>query len=89
MKIVYKVSAEEIGPMIRFIGETFKLGSNPANTGRGKRLWNDILGTREQEASEWVTKCKRWYSKGVPEEIELTYRDLDTLRKLERYCYSL
>ena len=92
----YKLSIKidhDVYPMIKFIGETFRLGSKPYATGRGKRLWKQYTentGRTEEDFQKMITKCKRWHSHGMNEDqTYFTVEDIGTLKILEQYCIAL
>jgi len=90
MQIVYKMTNEEIGRHMKVIGETYKLGSNPTNTGRGKRLYAQIMPEHLRDsADKMIDRCKYVYSHGIKTDIEMTAEDIEVLHYLIQYVMSL
>lgn len=90
MEIRYKFKAEELKKDLTLIGETFSMGSKPTKTGRGKRLYAEMIPTdMEEDAQMIITKGKHAFTNGLREDIELTSRQILVLKKLVNYCLAL
>ena len=91
MKIVYKFEPEELVDDFRFIGETFKLGSNKVSTGRGKRLYEAYIVSKgyDDDAVVLINKAKYAYSHGMKDNTTLTSKQVIVLRALAKYCAEL
>lgn len=61
------------------------------NTGRRKRLWNELFSKEEKEACTRLFRLARsWYLvKGTPDSISLTPKTLALWRKLGDFCASI
>lgn len=92
MEIVYRFSPEEVRQDLMLIGETFKLGSNPTKTGRGKRLFNTLIqsnGVDEDELNHIIDKAKFVHSHGMKNSVELTLEQVRLIKLLVAYCMEL
>ena len=91
MEILYSFAPIELSQDFRFIGETFKLGSQKTKTGRGRRLYESYIVTKgyDEDAVELINKAKYVYSHGLHENITLTARQIVVLRELVKYCMEL
>lgn len=88
MTVEYTFTPDELLHHMRFIGETFKLGSNTTQTGRGRRLYASIVGD-DIHAKSVIDMCKRCYTHGRKEDITLTGDEILSLRKLITYCVEV
>lgn len=89
MEIVYKFEPEELRSTINLIVETFSSGSAPYKTGRGKRLFEQKFSGRYDDAENIISRCKRWYFKGLRKPVTLTSGEVLAMRKLAEYCMEL
>ena len=88
MTVKYTFTPDELLQHMRFIGETFKLGSNITQTGRGKRLYASIVGD-DPYAKSVIDMCKRCYTHGRKDNITLSGEEILSLRKLIAYCVEV
>lgn len=87
MQINYNFTPEEIKLHMQLIAETYRLGSRPTETGRGKRLFQQYIPADLQPtALEVVKKCKAFTGKS---NVTLTGDELVALRLLVAYVMSL
>lgn len=89
MKVEYKFTEKEIKDAMRFVGETYKLGSRPTETGRGRRLFADMIPPEYRQAAEdMVERCRYQYSHNSYE-VKMTADEIVALRYLVDYCGAL
>lgn len=90
MEIEYRFTPDELRKELRLIGETYRLGSKPTETIKGKRLYAQMIPSElENEAEYIIKKAKYEYSNGLKEDMALTSKQLIALRKLVDYCMAL
>lgn len=90
MKIVYKFEPEEIREDLMLIGETYKLGSKPTETDRGKRLYAKMIpADMQDDAQAMIEKAKYVYSHGLKADTELTPKQIVAIKELVKYCLAL
>lgn len=91
MQIQYSFSPNELIDNFRLIGETFKLGSNKVNTGRGKRLYESCIVSKgyDEDAVELINKAKYAHSHGLRNDIQLTAKQIVVMNALVKYCMEL
>lgn len=88
MEIKYDFEPDELVQEFKLIGETFKRGI--VNTGRGKRLYGEMVVSKgyDDVAVELINKGKYIYSHGCSG-VVLTAKQIVVLRQLVRYCMEL
>lgn len=89
MRVEYKFTEEEIKKAMRLVGETYKLGSHITETGRGKRLFADMIPPEYRQAAvDMVERCKYQYSHNTYE-VKMTVDEIVALRYLVDYVMAL
>ena len=86
MQIMYKFSKTELSNDVALIAETYRLGSKPTETGRGKRLFRKFVPESEDEiARKIISTCKR----GITTDILFTEQEWEVFKKVVNYCVAL
>ena len=85
MKVIYEFTPNEwIVPAMKFVGEIYKLGSHPMETGKAKRLYQELMSDLDPDlVTKMIDRCKYAYSHVLRENIILTAEELVVLRRLE------
>ncbi len=90
MEIVYKFSPSEVMKDFCLISETYRLGSKPTETGRGKRLYKQMIDPENEEmARELIEKARYAHAHGLKNDVELTSKQILVLKQLVNYCMTL
>ena len=90
MEIIYRFKPEEVKDDFMLIGETYRMGSKPTETGRGKRLYAQMIPIDMQaDAQTIIEKAKYAHSHGLKADIELTPRQIVVIKELVKYCLAL
>lgn len=90
MEVAYKFKASEVIQHMNYVGECFKLGSQPAKTGRGKRLYAEMIPAEyEEDARKMIERCRHTYSCGIKNDVEMSSRDCTVLFLLCNYVSAL
>ena len=83
MQVMYVFTPDEVIEQMRYIGEIYKLGSRPMDTGRAKRLYATTMSDLNQNVVEkMVERCKYAYAHGLKENITMTAEEVVVLRRL-------
>lgn len=89
MKIEYKFTEDGIKDAMKVVGETYKLGSAPTNTGRGKRLFAQMIPDNYKDlANKVIDRCKYQYSHNTYE-VSMSADEIAVLRYLVDYVMAL
>lgn len=91
MEIKYAFKPCEVIEDFKLIGETFKLGSNVTKTGRGRRLYKDLISDKgyDEIAEGLIDKAKYIHSHGLVNDTVLTKEQIVVLKQLVIYCVGL
>lgn len=89
MTVEYKFTEQWIKDAMRVVGETYKLGSNITNTGRGKRLFAQMIPDEYKEvADRMIERCRYQYSHNTYE-VKMTAEEIIAIRYLVDYVMAL
>ena len=90
MEIKYEFSPEEVIKDMQVVGETYKLGSRPTETGRGRRLFHTMIPDEYKEtALKLVDRCKYAYSHGLRNNVTMTSEEIVALKLLVKYVMEV
>jgi len=83
-----KMSAKDYNNLKNLISETFRRGSRITQTGRGKRLYNEMIPECYREDAERIIRNCRILAPAVEDKL-LTVEEVRILELLEIYCMTV
>ena len=89
MTIEYKFNEEGIKKAMELVGETYRLGSKPTETGRGRRLFADMIPPEYRQAAEDMVERCRYQHIHHSYEVKMTADEIVALRYLVDYVMAL
>ncbi len=91
MEIQYSFKPEEVICDFKLIGETFMLGSQKVKTGKGKRMYTQLITSKGYDdiAVELINKARYAYTHGLKNDVVLTSQEIRVLKELVIYCVGL
>ena len=88
MRTLIGLTYDDIKNELRLISETYKRGSNPTQTFRGKRIFAEIFANDNIDMVNDVLKRVRQFTH-KQNELQLTPTELSIFYKLVDYCKRL